>query len=79
MAMLSIESDDRHFVLGILIAASSGSLQVKRQRLEDLKQIEKMLLEETQEEILGEEALSLLFQLEIFEAVPGVGMISGAF
>jgi hypothetical protein len=70
--------DDRHFVLGILIAASSSSLQIKRQRLEDLRQIETMLLEETQEEILGEEALSFLFQLELFEPVPGVGMISGA-
>jgi hypothetical protein len=69
---------DRQFVLGILIAASSSSLQVKRKRLEELKQIEEMLLEETQEEILAEEALSLLFQLEIFEEVPGVGMISGA-
>jgi hypothetical protein len=69
---------DRQFVLGILIAASSSSLQVKRKRLEELKQIEEMVLEETQEEILAEEALSLLFQLEIFEEVPGVGMISGA-
>jgi EcsC protein family len=69
---------DRQFVLGILIAASSSSLQVKRKRLDELKQIEEMLLEETQEEILAEEALSLLFQLEIFEEVPGVGMISGA-
>jgi hypothetical protein len=69
---------DRHFVLGILIAASSSSVQVRRRRLEELKQIEHMLLEETQEEIIAEEALSLLFQLEIFEEVPGVGMISGA-
>ena len=30
------------------------------------------------EEILAEELLSMLFQLEIFEAIPGVGAISGA-
>ena len=72
------QPQDRHFVLGILLAASSGSLLIKRQRLLDLKQIEELLLEETQEEILAEEAISLLFQLEIFEEVPGVGMISGA-
>lgn len=71
-------AEDRHFVLGVLIAASSSSLQVRRKRLEDLRQIEEMLLEETQEEIVAEELLSLLFQLEIFEDVPGVGMISGA-
>ena len=70
---------DRHFVLGVLITASSSSLQIRRQRLEELKQIEEMLLEETQEEIVAEEALSLLFQLEIFEEVPGVGAVSRAF
>jgi hypothetical protein len=70
--------EDQQFVLGILIAASSSSLHIKRQRLKDLQQIEKALLEETQEEILGEEALSLVFQLEVFEPVPGVGLISGA-
>jgi hypothetical protein len=72
------QAEDQQFVLGILVAASSSSLEVKRQRLEELQQIERMLLEETQEEILGEEALSLLFQLEVFEPVPGVGIISGA-
>ena len=37
-----------------------------------------MLIEETQEDILTEEALSFLFQLEIFEDIPGVGTLSGA-
>ena len=37
-----------------------------------------LIIEETQEEILGDELLSFLFQLEIFEEVPGVGAISGA-
>jgi hypothetical protein len=69
---------DQHFVLGILIAAMSGSLAVKRQRLDRLREIEHLLLEETQEEVLTEEAMSVLFQLEIFAEIPGVGAISGA-
>jgi hypothetical protein len=69
---------DQKFVLGVLIAATSGSLAVRRQRLDQLHEIEHWLLEETQEEIVTEEALSVLFQLEIFEQIPGIGAISGA-
>jgi hypothetical protein len=69
---------DRRFVLGVLIAATSGSLDTKRRRLEQLRDLEDLLIAETQQEIVAEEALSLLFQLEIFEEIPGVGAISGA-
>jgi hypothetical protein len=68
----------RHFVLGVLIAAISGSLEVKRKRLHQLRELEELLLEETQEDIITEELVAFLFQLEIFEGVPGVGTISGA-
>jgi hypothetical protein len=70
---------DQRFVLGVLIAATSGSLDTKRKRLDQLRELEHLLIEETQEEILAEEALSFLFQLEIFEDIPGVGAISGAW
>jgi hypothetical protein len=69
---------DRGFVLGILIAATSGSLTTKRRRIQQIRELKELLVEETQEEILADEALSLLFQLEIFEEAPGVGLISGA-
>ncbi len=69
---------NQRFVLGVLIAATSGSLEIKRRRLEQLREIEVLLIEEIQQEIVAEEALSLLFQLEIFEEIPGVGAISGA-
>ena len=69
---------DQKFVLGVLIAATSGSLATRRKRLDRLREVEHLLVEETQEEILADELLSLLFQLEIFEEVPGVGLISGA-
>lgn len=70
-------NDDR-YVLSVLLVATSGTLEVRQRRLEQLRQIEDLLLEETQEEILAEELTSFLFQLEIFEEVPGVGALSGA-
>jgi hypothetical protein len=69
---------DRHFVLGILMAAMAGSLEIRRQRVHQLRELEDLLLEETQVEVVTEEAISFLFQLEIFEEIPGVGMISGS-
>jgi EcsC protein family len=69
---------DQCFVMGVMVAALSDSLVTKQNRLKSLRAVETLLLEEVQEEILAEEALSFLFQLEIFEGVPGVGMISGA-
>ena len=69
---------DRHFVLGLLIAAISGTPETKRQRIDDLQELEDLLIEETQQEILAEEIMSILFQLEVFDAIPGIGTISGA-
>lgn len=69
---------DRPFVVGVLITAISGSLEIRRQRLGQIRDLEDLLIEETQEEILTEEALTFLFQLEEFEEVPGAGAISGA-
>ncbi len=68
----------RHFVLGVLLTALSGSIETRRHRLSRLRELEELLIVETQEEIVTEELLSFLFQLEIFEEVPGVGAISGA-
>lgn len=68
----------RHFVLGILIAAMAGSLKLRRERVGHLHELEDLLIEETQEDIVTEEALSFLFQIEVFEDVPGVGVASGA-
>jgi hypothetical protein len=69
---------DRPFVLGLLLTATSNSLEVRRERLVRLRDVEDWLLEEIQQDIVGEEAASFLFQLEIFEGVPGVGAVSGA-
>ena len=68
---------DQGFVLGVLIAATSGTLPSKRYRLDQLHSLEEMIIRESQEEILADEVLSFLFQLEIFASVPGIGAISG--
>jgi hypothetical protein len=70
---------DRAFVLGVFAAALSNSRERKQRILVRLRDIEELLLEEIQENLVVEEAASLLFQIEIFEEVPGVGAISGAF
>jgi hypothetical protein len=69
---------DRHFALGVMTAALAGSLEVRRERIHRLRELEDLLIEETEEDIILEEALSFLFQLEIFADIPGVGTISGA-
>jgi hypothetical protein len=68
----------RRLVLAILLVASSGSLQVRRERLNQLRELEDLVVEEAEEDLIVQEALSLLFQLEVFEEVPGAGAISGA-
>ena len=65
-------------MLGVLITATSGSLAAKRERLDRLHGLRDWFLEMTQEEIVADELLSLLFQLEVFEEIPGIGVVSGA-
>ncbi len=65
-------------VMNILITATSGSLATRRARIDQLREIEHWVVEETEEDILAEEALALLLQLEVFESVPAVGLVSGA-
>jgi hypothetical protein len=73
-----VHHKDRHFALGVMAAALAGSLEVRRERIHRLRELEELLIEETQEEILTEEALSFLFQIELLGDIPGIGAISGA-
>ena len=68
---------DRHFIVGLLITAISETSELRKQRLDDLHKLEDLLIEETQQEILAEEIMSIVFQLEIFGEIPGIGAISG--
>ena len=58
--------------------ATSGSLATRRERLGQLRDLENLLVEEIQVETVTQELLSFLFQLELFEEVPGLGAASGA-
>jgi hypothetical protein len=69
---------DRYFNLGVFTAATSGSLATRLERLDQLRDLENLLIEEIQVELITQELLSFLFQLEVFEEVPGVGVASGA-
>jgi hypothetical protein len=66
------------FVMGVLVTALAGSLETRRRRLDRLRDVEELLIEETEEDIITEELLAFVFQLEVFEEVPGLGAISGA-
>jgi hypothetical protein len=72
------ERRDRHFVLGVLNVATAGSLEMRLERLSQLRELDDYLLAETEVNMVKEEALSFLFQLEIFEDVPGIGAVTGA-
>ncbi len=68
----------KNYVLGVLIAAMAGSLEVRRQRVRELHELEDLMIEDAEQDVLTEEALSFIFQLEFFEEVPGVGLVTGA-
>ncbi|MDR3638823.1 MAG: EcsC family protein, partial [Isosphaeraceae bacterium] len=62
----------------VLVAALAHTRERRHHLLIRLREIKDLLIEEAQENLVTEEAASFLFQLEIFEEVPGVGMVSGA-
>jgi EcsC protein family len=68
----------RSYVIGIMVTALSGSLDTRRERLQRLREIEDMMVEQTEEEVVTQEVLQFIFQLEAFEEVPGIGAASGA-
>ena len=72
------EPRDRYFNLGVLTIATAGSVATRLQRLDQLKDLEELLVEETQVDMIRSELLSFIFQLEVFEEIPGIGIASGA-
>ena len=68
--------EGRKLVLGILSISLSGSLDLRRQRLRRLRDLEEMVAEQTEEEVFVQEIVQFVFQLEIFEEVPGLGAMS---
>jgi hypothetical protein len=69
---------DQAWVLGALGVALSSTKEKRITRMARLREIEHLLLEETQESIIIEESASLLTQIEIFEDIPVFGAATGA-
>jgi hypothetical protein len=61
------EPQDKYFNLGVLTIATAGSVATRQERLDQLEDLEKLLVEETQVDMIRSELLSFIFQLEVFE------------
>ncbi len=72
------QPSDRYYNLGVLTIATAGSLATRLERLEQLDDLKEILVEEIQVDVVKSELLSFLFQLEVFEEVPGIGIVSGS-
>lgn len=69
---------DKAWVLGALAVALSSTREKRNALTARLREIEDLVLEETQEQILIEETASLLTQIEVFEDIPVFGAVTGA-
>lgn len=69
---------DEAWVLGAFAVALSATPERRAKLMERLRETEDLLVEETQEQVLIEEAASLVTQIEVFESVPVFGAATGA-
>jgi uncharacterized protein (DUF697 family) len=69
------EQGDQKFVMGVLVAGSSGSLKMKNQRLRHLQLAQEWAFGQSQEELIAEELFAILFHMELFEEIPGLGSV----
>ncbi len=69
---------DKAWVLGAFAVALAGTRQRRAELQARLREIEELLLEETQEQVLVEEAAALLTQIEAFESIPVFAAATGA-
>ena len=69
---------DKAWVLGAFAVALSSTREKRAAVMSKLREIEDLMLEQTQEQIVIEEAAALLTQIEAFEDVPVFGAATGA-
>ena len=69
---------DKAWVLGAFAVVLSSTKQKRVELMARLREIEDLLLEETQEQVLVEEAAALLTQIEVFQDIPVFGAATGA-
>lgn len=69
---------DEAWVLGAFAVALSATPEKRARLMQRLRETEDLLVEETEEQVLVEEAASLVTQIEVFESVPVFGAATGA-
>ena len=69
---------DKAWVLGAFAVVLSGTKQKRIELMARLREIEDLMLEETQEQLVVEEAAALLTQIEVFQDIPIFGAATGA-
>ncbi len=68
--------EDRRLVLGVLMIAATDDPEKKRELIARLGEIEDWMVEETEEQLVADEAMEFLLQVEIFNDIPGLGAIT---
>src|SRR3954451_10823509 len=68
---------DKAWVLGALAVALSSTKERRTELMARLREIEDLLLEQTQEQVVVEETASLVTQIEVFEDIPLFGAVTG--
>ena len=69
---------DKAWVLGAFAVALSGSKEKRTDMIARLRDVEDLVLEETQEQVVTEELAALVTQIEIFEEIPVFAAATGA-
>jgi EcsC protein family len=69
---------DKAWVLGALAVSLSSTRQKRTELMGRLREIEELMLEQTQQQIVVEEAAALITQIELFEDIPVFGAATGA-
>ncbi len=72
------QPSDNAWILGAFAVAISNTKERRTELTERLREIEDLLLEETQEQIVIEESAALITQIEVFEDIPVFGAATGA-
>jgi hypothetical protein len=69
---------DKAWVLGAFAVSLSSTRQKRTELMARLREIEDLLLEQTQQQVVVEEAAALITQIELFEDIPVFGAATGA-
>jgi hypothetical protein len=68
---------DKVWVMGALAVALSSTRERRTELMARLRELEHLLLEETQQNVVVEETAALLTQIEVFEDIPLFGAVTG--